>query len=74
MMIPNEAFLSAFKTSVLCARRQIHDRLLQFIDGNRFAIELERVLGIDTDDRVLDLRWRFALAVFDSGRLICTSG
>ena len=74
MMIPKEAFLSAFKTEcALALGRQIHYRLLQFIDGNRFAIELERVLGIDTHDRVFDSAG-FELDVFDSGRLICTSG
>jgi hypothetical protein len=39
----------------LARRRQIFDCRLQLIDPDGFPVELERVLGIDADDGVLDL-------------------
>ena len=57
MMIPNEAFSSAFKTNVLLrSAGRFSIAVLQFIDANRFAVELERILGIDTYDRVFEFR------------------
>ena len=76
MMIPNDAFSSAFKTSVLLrSAGQIRDRLLQVVDRDGFAIELAASsLGIDAYDRVFELQLVCASRSFDSGKLISTSG
>ena len=82
MMMPKEAFWSAFRTTELFRSGvRFVDRLLELIDRDRFAVEFQAVFRIHAHDRVLEfgrsrargLRFRqvdvhFRLILFESGR------